>query len=62
MSDFKFQPMQHIKIHVYDLNFSGRIVRCIKEQGCTIYDIQYVFEGQLKRAEFFEDEVTDANT
>ncbi len=58
---FKFQPMQRVMITLHELNYEGRIIRCIQEECPTrIYDVSYCNNvGELKRAEFFEDELND---
>lgn len=57
--DFKFAPLQYVKVHHFDLHCDGRIIRCIQDVGGPcIYSVDYCIDGQIKRQEFFEDELT----
>jgi hypothetical protein len=54
---FKFAPLQYIHVIAFDLNYEGRVIRCIFDGGAHIYSVQYAFEGKLETREFYEDEL-----
>lgn len=57
-SAVKFKPLDYVKVTLYGLNFHGRVIRVIWEHPMTVmYDVDYVCEGQLKRREFYGDEL-----
>lgn len=57
----KFKPLDFVRITLYGLHFHGRVIRVIWESPMTImYDVDYVCEGQLKRREFYADELEAA--
>lgn len=56
--NFKFQPLEYIIIHHFDLHCDGRIIRCIHEAGPNLYSVDYCLNGEIKRGEFYEDELT----
>lgn len=54
---FKFDYCDFVTIKVFGLDCEGRVVRCINDAGDNIYDVQYAINGELRRAEFYEDEI-----
>jgi hypothetical protein len=62
MSAFKFTPMQCVTVTFNDLNYRGRILRCIYDGALHIYKVQYSDDkGDLKADEFYEDELRERN-
>lgn len=58
IASFKFEPLQMVMVKSYNLNYSGRIIRCILEYGnMPIYDIELWVNGEPRRREFYEDEL-----
>jgi hypothetical protein len=55
---FKFTPLQFVTIHVFGLNCEGRVLRCIQKSGPNAYEVEYCLNGDLKRWEFHEDEIS----
>lgn len=51
----QFRPRDFIKI--VDLNFSGRVERCIFDTGGWVYDVEYWRNGERMRGEFAGDEI-----
>lgn len=55
---FKFSPLQYVKVKTHNLNYEGRIIRCMIEDGSQpIYDIDLWINGEPLRREFYEDEL-----
>jgi hypothetical protein len=55
---FKFVPRQFVTVTKHELNYAGRVIRCIWEKGhSNLYEIDYVHDGKLIRQEFYEDEL-----
>ena len=54
---FKFFPLQFVTITLYGLEYRGRVVRCIFDGAFIMYDVDYAANGELKRREFYEDEI-----
>lgn len=44
-------------IRVFGFDCEGRVVRQIIDSEDIIYDVQYAMNGELRRAEFYEDEL-----
>lgn len=59
---FRYECGQYVTIKVFGLNCHGRVVRQIVDSDCTIYDVHYAINGELRRAEFFEDELDEDTT
>lgn len=58
IATFKFSPLQLVKVKAHNLNFEGRIIRCILESGVMpIYEVDLWANGEPKRREFYEDEL-----
>jgi len=54
----KFAVLQYVKISVHGLGYHGRVMRIIFDGGPqTIYGVNYICDGSLNNAEFFEDEL-----
>ena len=56
---FRYAYGEYVIIKVFGLNCEGRVVRLISDAGENIYDVQYAINGELKRAEFYEDELEE---
>lgn len=57
MTDFAYQPNQYVRVKLFGLNYCGRIVRCIRDADSNMYSVQYAKEGDIRRDEFYEDEI-----
>jgi len=57
--DFHFQPEQKVKIVAFNLNYNGRVQRCIFDGGLhEIYLVEYVDDkGDIQVREFLSDEL-----
>ena len=55
---FQFSPLQYVKVSLYGLQYDGRVIRCIHESGGILYDVDYAHNGELRRREFYEDELS----
>jgi len=54
--EFKFSPQDYVHISILDCR--GRVTRCLIEAGpMNIYSVDYAMNGELKRNEFYEDEL-----
>lgn len=54
----KFHPQQFVTIKVHGLGYHGRVNRVIFDGGPqTMYSVNYVADGELRNAEFYEDEL-----
>ena len=57
---FKYKPLQYVTSHAYGLNIQcARILRCIWDGAANlpIYDVEYAYEGSIRRQEFYEDQL-----
>ena len=55
--DFKFDYCDFVTINIFGLDCEGRVCRCVYDAGDKIYDVHYAINGELKRGEFYEDEL-----
>lgn len=56
MTKFKFKPLDRIKVKAF--NAEGRIERCIWDTGpLHIYSVVWLIDSEIKRHEFYEDEL-----
>jgi hypothetical protein len=61
MPDFKFFPLDHVKIVAFGLNYPGRIAQCCwQPDNGIVYDVEYAADGEIKRREFYADELERA--
>ena len=59
--DLQFIPREYVTVTLHGLNYPGRVQQCVVRHGWTIvYDVEYIVNGELKRGEFFGDELTYA--
>lgn len=60
LNPFKYSPNQKVKVIAFDVNYRGRILRCIWDgPGLRIYQVEYVDDkGDFQNREFLEDELT----
>jgi len=55
---FKFKPQDYVRIVFNDLNYRGRVLRCIHDGGPPIYKVMYSDDkADLRTEEFYEDEL-----
>lgn len=55
--NFRYGPFQKVFLDL--LECEGRIVRCIWDGGPqAIYFVHYIINGELKSAEFYDDEIS----
>lgn len=55
---FKFQPMDFVVVSLQDLNYRGRVIRCILESADQqIFDVELWINGEPRRKEFYADEL-----
>lgn len=56
--DFKFKPLQRVKLTAYNLNFNARILCCVKSAADILaYRIEYSEDGAIQEGTFFEDDL-----
>jgi len=55
--DFKFSPLQKVKIHAYDLHYDGLVIKCEYDGHTKNYDVEFASEGKIQRQVFFEDQL-----
>lgn len=51
---FRFRPFQKVRVIDFDINYEGRIIRCIWENGNFLYDIELWIDGDPRRREFYQ--------
>lgn len=56
MINFKFKPLQHVRVLAYGLNYAGRIIRC-EYSGNKSYNVEYAADGKIETRMFYEDEL-----
>ena len=55
---FQFKPGDNVKVKAFDLNYNGRIVRCIYARSGYQYDIDYADDkGCIVQGTFWEEEL-----
>lgn len=57
---FKYQPLTYVRVTLFGLDYQGRVIRCIFDGGQAMYDVDFAINGELRRREFYEDEITKA--
>lgn len=57
--DFKFEPLQRVKISAYDLHYSARILKCSYDGHTKNYLVEYAADGKLLDQTFFEDQLCE---
>lgn len=57
MVEFKFSPMQFVKINAYDLHYKGRVMRCEFNGHQNSYNVEYASDGKIEARTFYEDEI-----
>lgn len=55
---FAFRPKQWVTVTMHDMNYPARVIRCIQEHGDRLYDCDLWVNGEARRREFYEDEIT----
>lgn len=55
--EFRFSPMDEVKIVAYGLDYQGKIVKCIYGGNMHVYDVQFASDGKLNQEYFFEDQL-----
>lgn len=55
--DFKFSPLQRVKISAYGLDYDGTILRCEYDGHTKNYSIEYARDGHIENRVFFEDQI-----
>lgn len=56
--DFKFKPLDKVKIVAYDSNILGRVQRCyIDSSHRAKYDVEYFDNASFNQRYFHEDEL-----
>lgn len=56
---FKYKPLDSVCITAYELRCRGRVMCCIHDRGGEKYEVEYALNGEIKRREFYEDELSE---
>lgn len=56
--EFDYKPLEKVRISAYGLDYLGVVIRCIWEDGASIYDVEYCCDGDIKRREFYANQLT----
>lgn len=56
--EFKFEPLQKVKIHAYGLHYEGLIIHCEYDGHTKNYYVEYAADGKIESKMFFEDQLT----
>lgn len=55
---FEFEPHQYVIVTAHGLNYSARVCGCIlRSHGRCMYEVEYAADGELKRGEFYGDQL-----
>lgn len=55
--EFKFSPLQKIKVSAYGLDYSGTVLRCEYDGHTKNYSVEYASDGKIEQRIFFEDQL-----
>ena len=55
--DFKFSPLQKVKICAYGLHYEGTVIRCEYDGHTKNYNVEYAADGKIESRIFFEDQL-----
>lgn len=55
--EFVFKPLEKVRVSAYGLDYLGVIIRCIWEDGAILYDVEYCSNGEIKRREFYAEQL-----
>lgn len=55
--EFKFSPLQKVKISAYGLHCDGTAIRCEYDGHTRNYYVEFAYDGKIERSVFFEDQL-----
>jgi hypothetical protein len=55
--EFVYRPLEKVYVSAYGLNYAGTVIRCVWEEGTVLYDVEYCADGEIKRREFYANQL-----
>ena len=55
--DFKFSPLEKVRVVAYGLNCDGRIQKCEWNGHTKNYNVEFCMDGKIDTRMFYEDEL-----
>jgi hypothetical protein len=55
--DFKFSPLQIVRITAHNLDYEGRVQECEYNGHTKSYGVEFAANGEILTRKFYEDEL-----